>query len=402
MKGMANMMAKRIRTELPKNMTDVSKNDSVNLSKSNFTEDRSNFIADKSVYKNAYKNAYKNDLVKAAEKIIIIDLLYLGDLLFATPFIRNLRKNYPQARIDMVVNANFSEIMEGNPYLDHIYPYNKGWSFLQSRQFARGLSKNNYDLGINLHGNWRTALLLKIINPAYSIGYGSRGRGIFLNREIKQTEGKHMVEAYLEDFSAVLGFTEIDDRGMEIGVNEEAEKRMRNFLEDQGIKPGDRVVGLNTGGSWPTKRWTKEGFARLADKLQRDYRVKVVFLGGPNDLSRVEEIRGMMETESLVAAGKTGLKELAALTKELDLVISGDTGPVHVAASVGTPTITIFGPSDEKRYAPYGQNNHVIKLNLDCRPCGKHECPRKDSPHECMTGITAEDVLGKILDSGWL
>jgi heptosyltransferase-2/heptosyltransferase-3 len=339
------------------------------------------------------KNSIKN-----AERIIIIDLLYLGDLLFALPFIQNLRRSYPEARIDMVVNANFFDIIEDNPYLDNVYAYDKSWSIKESWRFSRGLSKNNYDLGLNIHGNWRTAIMLKLINPDYSIGYGGKGRGIFLDKELNtlptedSVQEKHMVELYL-NFLREMGIDdEFENQGLKINVSKEARESMLEFLQEAGInKEREQIVGINTGGSWPTKRWTERGFAELADSLEKEYGMKVIFFGGPGDVDRVERIVDLMETEPVIAAGKTNLKELAALAQLCDLFISGDTGPIHVAVSVGTPTIAIFGPSDEGKYRPYGKGHIVVKKEIDCRPCGEHECPLDH--HECMEGIEVEDVL---------
>lgn len=366
----------------------------------------------------------KNEAINNASKIIIIDLLYLGDLLFATPFIRNLRKNYPQARIDMVVNSNFFSIIENNPYLDNIYAYDKKLSIAESWQFARRLNNNNYDLGLNIHGNWRTALLLKIINPDYCAGFGGKGRGIFLDYKLQPAKGVHMVEAYLQ-FLRKMGLKQFDDRGPELTVNKQARRRMKELLAENisEVNSGKakssiskkiknnrknnmtdnscyRLIGFNTGGSWPTKRWTKSNFAGLADEFQAKEKNRVVFLGGPGDVERVQAIVNLMKTEPVIAAGKTTLKELAALTGKCDLVISGDSGPAHVAAAVGTPTLTIFGPSDEKKYRPYGKNHKIIKTAIDCRPCGEHQC--RVGHHKCMTEIGVDDVYKLYNEEWWL
>ncbi|TDX59236.1 lipopolysaccharide heptosyltransferase II [Orenia marismortui] len=337
-----------------------------------------------------------NDYIKNAKRIILIDLLYLGDLIFATPFIRNLRKKYPKAQIDMIVNSNFFDIMEENPYLDNIYAYNKKWSIKESWQFARRLRKNKYELGLNLHGNWRTALLLKVVNPDYSVGYGAKGRGVWLDQELSFVEDKHMVETYLK-FLEDLGFEDFDDQGIELAISQEANENMISFLKDHDLDSQDKLIGLNTGGSWPTKQWTEEGFAELGDKLQNQLKAKVIFFGGPGDVERVNKIVSLMNTNPIIATGKTTLKELAALAEKCDLFISGDTGPVHVAAAVGTPTIALFGPSDENKYRPYGKKHQVIENGIECRPCGHHHCPLKH--HNCLEKISADEILDQIIDN---
>ncbi|MTI59135.1 MAG: lipopolysaccharide heptosyltransferase II [Firmicutes bacterium] len=334
--------------------------------------------------------------VTNARSIIIIDLLYLGDLMFATPFIKNLRMNLPDKRIDMIVNSNFYDLIKTNPDLDNVYAYNKKWGLRQGISFARKLSQNNYDLGLNIHGNWRTAILLKLVNPVYSLGYGGKGRGIFLDQEIKRSEGMHMTEAYLA-FLEEIGLKSLTDNIPQLSLSPEASQGIKAFLEGEGVIPGDRLVALNTGGTWPTKRWPAVRFAELADALVKNYDVRPVLTGGKSDLGRVDEIVSLMASEPITAAGRTSLEELAALMEYCELVISNDSGPVHVAAAVGTPTITIFGPSDDIKYRPLGEKHKIVKTGIDCRPCGEHQCPQ--GHHRCMRDIDVNDIIKLIKDT---
>lgn len=329
---------------------------------------------------------------KNINRILVIDLLYLGDLMFATPFLKELRKNYPEARIDMVVNSVFHSIMEETTFLDNVYSYDKNWSLKDSMKFARKLLENKYDLGLNIHGNWRTALLMRLIKPMYTVGYGGKGRGIFLDRQLQQSGDKHMVYNYLE-FLREMGLA-VEDSYPQIGVSEEARSSIQEKLSNWGVGLDEDLIVLNTGGTWPTKRWPVEGFAELADELNNGYG-RTIFIGSRVDLERVERVISHMDTEAIVATGKTTLKELAALLERCSLVISNDTGPVHVAAAVGTPTITIFGPSDDRKYRPLGDKHRIVKTVIECRPCGKHECPL--GHHRCMEDISTQQVL-EIID----
>ena len=340
--------------------------------------------------------------LRNVEKILIMDLLYLGDLLFATPFIRNLRNNFPGVEIDLVANASFSNIVDNNPNLDHVYSYDKSWGIKQSWNFAANIVKNDYDLGLNIHGNWRTILLMSIINPDYNIGVGEeRGKGLFLDHKLLPVKGKHMVNVYL-DFLKQLDLKVSSNKKTELIVKKEARKTLQEeILPEEIINRKDKkLIGLNTGGSWPTKRWYKSHFARLADKILTNSDHQVVFFGGPGDVDRVNNIIAKMETTPFNTAGKTSIDELAALAEECDLVISGDSGPVHVAAAVETPTITLFGPSDEKKYRPFGENHQIIKREMECRPCGEHECPL--GHHDCMKKLKPEEVYKIIEESGEL
>lgn len=335
-------------------------------------------------------------------KIVVVDLLYLGDLIFAYPFFAELRKNYPEARIDLVANSKFAEIVRENDNIDHVYSFNKEWPAARSFSFARKLKKNNYHLGLNIHGNWRTALLLKLIAPNYSAGYGGKGRGVFLDKELKAADDKHMIEVYL-DFLKDMDCNISDEEPLPVidfdDKVDQIEKNLYTKLKDKNLNFDKDYIVLNTGGSWPTKQWPEVYFAQLADMILSTGS-KVLFVGGPGDIKRVEKIMDSMKYKADNICGQTSLLELAFVLKNSRLVISGDTGPIHVAAAVGTDTITIFGPSDEVKYQPKGIGNNSIVTNntLDCRPCGEHQCPLEH--HKCMVDISPELIFAELKNRG--
>ncbi|MFW5999779.1 MAG: lipopolysaccharide heptosyltransferase II [Halanaerobiaceae bacterium] len=342
-------------------------------------------------------NNFRLDESKEVKKILLVDLLYLGDLIFALPFIENLRENFPQAKIDMVVNADFRDILNTNSYIDNFYACDKSAGLLEGMRFARSLRKNGYDLGLNIHGNWRSVLLMYLVRPARIFGYAAEpGTGLLTDIVIEKQGGRHMVEEYL-GFLEELELEVFAVNPPRLEPTPEAIADIKILLQEAGVGEGETLVGLNTGGSWESKRWPPEYFARLAEKLQGEYGVRVVFFGGSGDVERVDEIISQMEEgcrEPVNTAGRTSLPELAALTGECDLVISGDSGPAHVAAAVGTPVVAIFGPSDDVKYRPYGSENVVIKSDIECRPCGEHSCPL--GHHRCLRDITSERVLEEI------
>ncbi|WP_245528272.1 lipopolysaccharide heptosyltransferase II [Halanaerobium praevalens] len=348
-------------------------------------------------------------IVEKIDRIIVIDLLYLGDLLFAHPFFAGLRKLFPKTRIDLVANSNFAEIMRSNSNLDHVYSYNKNWNTTRSYKFAKKLKMNNYQLGLNIHGNWRTALLLKLIAADKNIGYGGQGRGLFLDQEIEKSNASHVIEFYL-DFLEQLKDSELlipnlNEQQKKMNLTESAypvldfeksyHKKAENKLKEIGLE-NDFLV-LNTGGSWNSKRWPEEYFAEIADLLAAQ-KHKILFVGGSADKERVAYICNKIENQKQIynLSGKTSLLELAAILKKAKLVISGDTGPIHVAAAVGTNTFTIFGPSDEEKYAPRGKGQNILIKNIDlnCRPCGEHECPL--GHFKCMRELTPDLVVKRL------
>jgi len=371
--------------------------------------------------------------MKDIKRIIVIDLLYLGDLLFAYPFFEGLRKMFPEARIDLVANSNFSEIMRANENIDHVYSYNKNWPTARSYNFAKKMKMNNYQLGINIHGNWRTALLLKLISPEKSIGYGGKARGIFLDEEVDKNIDSHMIEFYLEFLeklqqSKLLEEYFADEKKTSGSFISENVRENKNFthkkngrtfpslnvaenhqqnaeakLKKIGLELKDEFIVLNTGGSWETKRWPEEYFAEIADQLNKKG-YKILFVGGPSDKERVNYICNKIDNQKMIynLSGKTSLLELAAVLERTKLMISGDTGPVHVAAAVGSNTAAIFGPSDEEMYAPRGKGKNILIKNVDlsCRPCGEHECPLDH--FKCMRELSPEMVVERLEAEGMI
>ncbi|SFL33817.1 lipopolysaccharide heptosyltransferase II [Halanaerobium salsuginis] len=353
--------------------------------------------------------------MEAVKRIIVVDLLYLGDLLFAHPFLSGLRKLFPAARIDLVANSNFAELMRINPNLDHVYSYNKTWNTGRSYKFAKKLKMNNYQLGLNIHGNWRTALLLKVIAANYNIGYGGQGRGIFLEQEVNQTIDGHMIDSYLDFLNKLTQNEQLADHFSDEQVYSSSQitdipqlEISAEYLQSGiaklkmiGLNQEQKFIALNTGGSWPTKRWPVEHFTELAAWLIENS-WPVLFIGGPGDQERVAQILAQLpDSEYLFnLTGQTSLVELTAVLKQAELIVSGDTGPVHVAAAVGIPTVTLFGPSDEKKYAPRGRADNIVIKNtgLNCRPCGEHECPL--GHFKCLRELTSELVIDSLKARG--
>lgn len=333
--------------------------------------------------------------VENPERILVVNLLYIGDLLFTVPFLQGLRENFPTAEIHLVANASSASILEGEPYLDALYSYNKDWDLKRSWQFIRPLRKMDYAIGLNIHGSLRSNLLFLAIFPHYRIGFRGFGRDLLFHKTLKKREDLHMVEAYLSILTS-LGWKRSSYLKPRLDISPSARESMERFLEREGVVEDERLIGLNPGGSWPTKQWPKEKFAKLADTLSREG-IQVLFLGGPTDVERVNSILASMETRPFVATGKVDLKELAALLSLVDLVVSGDSGPLHVAASVGRESIALFGPSDERKYRPLGDDHQIIIHPISCRPCGEHNCLKNH--HRCMEGIEVEKVYEACIEA---
>lgn len=331
--------------------------------------------------------------------ILIINLMYIGDLLFTTPLLHVLRKHYPQAHIAMLADEKNALVLKHNPNLSELIAIDKKGYHNKLPNYLKligDIRKRQFDLVINLHANERASAIAAFSGAKQIVGFSAKGFRLWFDRLVKERTDIHQADAYLEVLKAI-DITDLSNPGLELWVDEQTKLRADELFR-QAFGNTDlpaKIIGLNTGGSWPTKRWRKEGFTKLADMLlQQGY--GVAFFGGPMDTTDVEDIVVSMKEKDhshlAVFTGKTSLLEMAALVSRCNVFISGDSGPMHIAVSQKVPVLTIFGPSNPVRYAPYQQKDAVIVSDRSCLACGKHQCPG----HECMEDITAEKIIARI------
>ncbi|MDI6891777.1 MAG: glycosyltransferase family 9 protein [Actinomycetota bacterium] len=340
--------------------------------------------------------------LKEAERILIIKTVALGDLVVALPAIKAIRETYPRAYIAMLVTPRVREIVEGNPHLDEIIYYDvlgkdRGIGGLFT--LIKRLRAGKFDMVVELEHYYRFTTLLSYLSGApVRVGFDlpNQGRSWLFTIKVPYPYHKHEVETFLEAAKAV-GANVAEIKLEEIPTSREDKEFAEKFWGEYGIIDHDLVVGIHPGTSEIAKarRWMPERFAEVADGLARDYNARVVFTGAPADVELVDDIAGSMRTKPVVAVGKTTLKQFAELTRRFNLFISVDTGPMHIAAVMGTRVIGLFGPNTPEKWAPYGGGNISIYRKLDCSPCTKQylgqvsKC-RKD---DCMRAITVEDVM---------
>lgn len=337
---------------------------------------------------------------KQSMKILIVEVNWLGDVLFSTPAIKALRKKFPDSFIACLIAPRAVEILEGNPYINELIVNDeKGLhsGFWGKLRLAKELRKKKFDLAILFHRSSTRALIAYLAGIPRRVGYATWKRRFLLTEVLSMPEkdSTHRVDYYL-DIVKTLG-CDSQDRLYEFFTTEEDVRFAQDFLSAEGIARSDFIVCLNPGGNWSPKRWPKENFAGLADKLISGYPVKVVFCGSQNDRELIAEIVSKMSQQPIIAAGRTNLKQLAGIFKRADLVISGDSGPLHIAASLGRDIIGLFGPTSIRVTGPLGRGKiKIMQKDSDCTiPCYDKDC----NNNFCMQKITPEDVLEIIRDT---
>lgn len=313
------------------------------------------------------------------------------------PLLKAIKNARPELELVLVANSNFIDLPRQLGFIDRSLSYNKSWPLNKSFSFAKKLRNMKIPLSLNIHGNWRTSLLQRLIATDFRAGYNRSGQGYLYHYHKDWNPGdQHMVE-YFIDWLKDLNI----ERPENIVLPEVTPAELSSEKKDElGLKNKKYLI-LNPGGSWPTKRWPTDKFASLADKLLKKTDLDLVLTGGPTDLERnnkiLDKISAGQEKRLHNTAGKTSIADLMAIVSGAEFMISGDTGPVHLAALFRTPAVTIFGPSDETLYRPYGiKKNYPIIANwgLTCRPCGEHDCPL--GHHKCLQELRPEEVYNKI------
>ena len=339
---------------------------------------------------------------RGPRSILIIKLSAIGDVVHTLPFLEVIRENFPNARIDWVVEEASSQIIEGHRAIDHdIVSHRTSWqkqlfrgressaALMGIREFLGELRAETYDLVIDLQGLFKSAVLLGLSRGRRKIGpsWGKEGSRLFLTERPFFVEADlHAVEKYLK----AAEFLECERTSWkgDIPIREADKRTIAKILHDNEVE-GKVLVAINPMAKWTTKLWELEKFAALADRLQKELSCKVVFTGSRQDREEVNKSIQRMDENPLNLTGQTHLKELAYLYSRCQLLVSTDTGPMHIAAAMGCPVVALFGPTAPWRTGPYGPGHAVIRQEMACSPCLKKKCEHLG----CMRDITVDRVF---------
>ena len=343
--------------------------------------------------------------LETVKNILIIKLRYIGDVLLATPVLRVLREQFPDARLTMVVNRGTEEILKWNPDVNEIIAVERSSPTAHMR-FLRDLRRRRFDCVIDLTDGDRSAILTWATGAPVRIGVNEehRWRGLLYTIVTKRPAGAvHRLEQDLESLRAlgldpkpltpVLKTSPQEDR--------EADRLLAEVGgEVNGSASRGPLVMLQPGARYWFKAWPAERFAALADRLLETYGCRVLIGGESRERALAETVRVQARSAPAVVAGRTSLRQHAALLKRCALFVGNDNGPMHMAAAVGTPVVALFGPSNPSEWGPRGGLVEVLYKGLDCRRCFHPTCDRGEQ--SCMKQISVDEVFAaaqRLLDS---
>ena len=333
------------------------------------------------------------------KNFLIVKLSAIGDVIHALPTAYALKETYPDCHITWVVEPPAYDLVEMCPYIDEVILFEKK-KFKSLRGFLREygpmkrkIQKRNYDAVLDLQGLFKSAAIARLGKAPVKLGMcNMRELSDRISRPVigPHAEG-HIVERYL-DVARALG-CRVDEVRLTLDVPERDADLARRIFSQAGANMDNPYAVFAIGANWPNKRWPAKHFARLSDKLYDKDIIPILVGGGPVDEQRAAEISSYTEIPPVNLVGKTNFRQLTYALQQAKFCLGGDTGPVHLASGLGTPTIMVMGPTDANRNGPYGQLENAIEADRPCRYCWQRACPKN---LDCLEAITPRQVLEKI------
>lgn len=330
------------------------------------------------------------------KRILIVNVNWLGDTLFATPLIRALRDRYPDAYIAILTHPRCYEILEGNRNINEIIIYDEKKqhrNILRRFSIVSYLRAKRFDAAFILRKSLSRALLLLFSKIPIRVGYRSKRAGFLLTKRVDVPQKElHKVEYFL-NLARSVGI-ETKNKNYEIYISNNDVKKAEKILKDIGADDKGFMV-LNAGGNWNPKRWPAENFARLGDEIFKRLHMKVILTGADKDIILAEAISDLMKYKPSILCGKTDLKTLGAIFKKARCIISNDSGPMHLAVAVRANVVAIFGPTSPELTGPYGDGRYkVLHKDIGCKiPCYDLKC----NDNRCMKAVSVEEVVEAVL-----
>ncbi|MFH0790275.1 MAG: lipopolysaccharide heptosyltransferase II [Candidatus Omnitrophota bacterium] len=329
------------------------------------------------------------------DKILFITLSNIGDVILTLPALDYLKTGFPQAKITVIVGPRPKEIFENDSSISRIIVFDKQAKLRRKIKLFNELKKEKFDFVVDL----RNSLLGYLIPAQYKIfGFGGVPKYI-----------KHMKDRHLYKIKNLPTSRDPDTVGKKskikyqkeqtlerksLHIKQEDEEYINNILAENDIRSGDEIIVISAGARSDTKRWAKEKFVELINKLGQDYRLKIILAGDKQDILINKYIKEQSSGDILDLAGKTTLPQLGFLLKQSRLLIANDSAVLHIASYFNIPIAAIFGITNELKYGPWSDSSIIVKKDIFCRPCEKAQCPFGSL--ECMRLIRVEDVLRQV------
>jgi heptosyltransferase-2 len=325
---------------------------------------------------------------------------WLGDLVMATPVLADLRERYPRAEITVMCQDNVAPLLENDPAVDELFCVSRGKGFIRrigERNIVAKLKSGTHDLGILLTNSFSSAWRFWQGNVKHTLGYRADGRSFLMTHPVSFSEKKkeqHLVITYKELLKP-LGIP-ISETMPRLVVTDQEIKEAWELVKRFDIDPDCNIIGVNPGAAYGTaKCWIPERFTEVAKNIiESDPKNVVLFFGDRSHKELIGKICSELSNRAINMSGQTSLRELLALIKICSVFLTNDSGPMHIADSLGIPLVALFGSTSPVATGPYRQSQNIIQKKVPCSPCFKRVCPI-DFP--CMKNIGVGEVTAAVL-----
>ena len=317
-------------------------------------------------------------------RVLVIKLSSLGDLFHALPAVHALKAGLA-ADVDWVVNDAYTGLVGCFTDVSRVIPFPRGRTLRHFPAFLKDLRRERYDLVVDLQGLLKSAIIGRLARGGRRIGpsFQREGARMFYDEVAGVLDkNRHAIEENLEIARSLGGAVGPPAFPVRYEVPDLKEPRPR--------------VGMVVLSRWATKNWPADCFAEVGRRLQQTIGASIYLFGGPENVAVHQQILDGLTAPAVELAGRCSLADMPGMLKAMDLLIANDTGPVHIAAAVGTPVLVIFGPTDPVRTGPYGPNHRIVRASVACQPCLSRTCHR--GTVECLHGVTPERVAEVALE----
>jgi len=301
-----------------------------------------------------------------AQRILVVRYRFIGDTILTAPFLRNLRRAYPEATVDVLVGPQSGTVLQGCPYINELivfdttrfHKYDRGAGPRRNLiSYATDLRKRRYDLAFILKRSWSSGLLTWLAGARYRVGYNTEGRRIFLTHPVAWNPSKHEVESTL-DVLAAAGVPVVD-KHLEAWVTEGEKAEISALVPELG-RDSLRLL-IHAAAAHPAKMYPLDNWCYVVRALAEKLKATLYFTGAEQDRELYEQLCSISGVKGINLAGKLSIRQSLALYSRMDLAVCVDSGPAHLAAAAGVPTVAIFGPTDPDRWRPWGDEHTYIR-----------------------------------------
>ena len=331
------------------------------------------------------------------DKTLVVQTSFLGDTVLTFPLLAEIKRRFPDSKLSVLCTPAGQELLSGHPAVDEIIvddkkKHDRGWFGLWRK--ARLLGGKGFTMALCPHKSFRSGLLLFLARIPFRVGFAQSQSSFLFHVRVNRDAERHDVERTLSLLEGLGIPTEGCEHALDLPIKAEAREEVIHQFRSLGVDTSRMLVGLHPGSVWATKRWSAEGFARLIGMLKERYPCEILLFGGPEDAAVIAKVQELCGGCGVSLVDRISLRELPAALSLCRILITNDSGPMHIAVAEGVPVIAIFcATTPALGFYPYSSKAIVVGKDLPCRPCSSHggrRCPL--GTEDCIRLIGAEHV----------